>query len=66
MEYKKKNQKNKKKKFQPKEWNNILAIGDNAIDTSIQKRKRYDINKILYFIYNKKGYYSSNCTKPKN
>ena len=38
----------------------------NTTDVLKKKKKRCDISKIIYFNYDKKGYFTSNCTKPKN
>ena len=51
----------KKKDKKPKE---TPATGNNTVNAAKKKKKR-DTSKVTYFNYNKKGYYASNCTKPK-
>ena len=65
---KKKDKKNKKKTLgEHKQEQNkpILTIGIN-ITNILKKKKRCHINKIMCFNCNKKSYYDSNYTKPKN
>lgn len=43
----------------------IPATGNITFNT-IKKKKKCDINKVMYFNYNKKSNYTSNCTESKN
>ena len=47
---------------EPKE---TLATGNNTVDAAKKKKKR-DTSKVICFNCDKKGYYASDCTKPKN
>ena len=65
----KKDQKNRKKKFQKrKKWIDIPATGNNAIDISKKKKKNRncDISEVTYYNYNKKNHFANTCTKLKN
>ena len=61
---------NKQKKFK-RQWERTRepketpAIDNNTVDAAKKKKKR-DTSKVTCFNCNKKGYYASNCTKPKN
>ena len=68
---KKNNRKDKKKRFQSQKREHTgeqkektLATSINTIDAS--KKKKRDVSEIIYFNYNKKGYFASNYTKSKN
>lgn len=59
-------QKNQKKKIKKRRLDNtgkweeqILATSNKAINTSNNQKKKYHVNNITYFNYNKKGYYTS-------
>ena len=48
-----------------RELKKILAIYNNIVNI-IEKKKKYNINKIIYFNYNKKGHYASYYIKSNN
>ena len=70
---KKDNKKDKKKRFlsQKREHTGerkeqTPATNVNTTNVLKKKKKRCDISEIMYFNYDKKGHFASNCTKPKS
>lgn len=62
-------EKNKQKNFKyqqehTRKLKEILVADDNTIN--VIKKKKHNINKIMYFNCNKKSHYTNNYTKPKN
>ncbi len=76
LEASEKIRKEKKKKWQWKKWASKDAkevspspttSGSNAVQAtgSQKKKKSRDVFEVIYYSYNKKGHYTSNCTEPK-
>ena len=70
---KKDDKKDKKKRFQDQrqeytreQKEQILAISITTTNILKKKKKKRNISEITCFNYNKKGYFASNYTKPKN
>ena len=70
---KKDNKKDKKKKFKGQRGKytgerkkQTPATSINTTNVLKKKKKRRDVNEIIYFNCNKKGHFISNYTKPKN
>ena len=70
---KKSDKKDKKKRFRGQRRKNTeerkkqtLATSINTTNVSKKKKKKCDINEITYFNCNKKDYFVSNYTEPKN
>ncbi len=67
-----KKEKKKKGRQGRREKPNLATGADAAPATATggegqkKKKKPRDISEITYYSCNKKGYYASNCTKPKN
>lgn len=63
LEQEKKDRKVKQKKFwQRKKRKDTPATGDKIINVS-KKTWKQDLNKIMYFVYNKKSHYANDCIK---
>ena len=55
----------KRRQEHTRESKNSPATGNDTINVA-KKKKKYDISKVIYFNYNRKGHYASDCTEPKN
>ena len=65
---KKEDKKDKKKRlweYQQERNKQALVISINTTNILKKKKKKRDVSEITSFNCNKKGYYASNCTKPK-
>lgn len=66
-EKKKKWQQKKQTRKKVKESSPGPALKSNTVQvTESQKKKKQNLSKVIRYYCNKKGYYTKDCTKPKN